>query len=92
MPDSAVTWNLRRGSSRRYAVLSLGRTICLLGLDWSSEAFEELAADEPKEWLEVLSLSQAKRWKGSRGRHQRAELLKRAWRPSYYREGEAAEG
>jgi hypothetical protein len=91
-PDSDVTWSLQRGSNRRYAVLSLGGTMRLLGLDWSLEVFEELAADEPNEWLEVLSLSQAKRWKGTQGRRRKAELLKMAWRPTYYHEsGEAAE-
>lgn len=88
--DSDVTWRLPPSSNRRYAVLIVGGTIRLFGLDGSLQIFEELGADEPEEWLGVVSLSQAKRWKGGESRRTKAALLKSAWRPRYYEEHEHA--
>jgi hypothetical protein len=95
-PDSDVTWKLERGSNRRYALLRVDEEVRLFGLDWSLEAFEDLAADRsvgtPEELLEALSLSPAERWKGDQGRRRKADLLKTAWDPTYYQPSDEPAG
>ena len=87
--DSDVTWPLRRFGNRRYAALRFGEEVRLFGLDGSLSLLALMVGGnrgkpEATEAAKQLSLAHAKTPPAVSWQRVKADLLKRAWNPSYF--------
>jgi hypothetical protein len=88
-PDPDVTWPLRRFGNRRYVPLRFGDEIRLFGLDGSLSLLARMVGTDMVlpaglELVRDVSYAHSEAWEPEAWRRVKRELLKTAWRPSYF--------